>query len=203
MASKKKNGATNSGNLPAVRIGSRVRCTDDGVQGRIVWANAAAVKIKWDDGEQVTWKRDSLATQPIEILGDDEAPSVAPAPPTGGEPQHDAQSPASPEQTPEAPTTMPDATQPSAAAPEAQPTATAPVATEPVAATAEPAPPEARDPTTAPAALEPGRANAEPLAAPTATASQPAASTPAKPKRPRKVATEAKEKKLSALDAAT
>src|ERR1700683_4295843 len=67
--SKKKNTSTNNNaNPPALKIGSRVRCTDDGVTGRIVWANAVSVKIKWDDGEQVTWKRDSLATRPIEIL---------------------------------------------------------------------------------------------------------------------------------------
>jgi hypothetical protein len=79
MASKKKNRATNSSNLPAVRIGSRMRCTDDGVEGRIVWANAVAVKIQWDDGEQVTWKRDSLATRPIELLDNEGDQSAAPA----------------------------------------------------------------------------------------------------------------------------
>ena len=31
---KKKNGST-AGSLPAIRIGTRVRCTDDGVEGRI------------------------------------------------------------------------------------------------------------------------------------------------------------------------
>jgi hypothetical protein len=46
MGSKKKNTTTPGGNLPTLRIGSRVRCTDDGVTGRIVWANAVAVKIK-------------------------------------------------------------------------------------------------------------------------------------------------------------
>jgi len=30
------------------------------------------VKITWDDGEQVTWRRDSLADRPIEILAGDE-----------------------------------------------------------------------------------------------------------------------------------
>ncbi len=64
MASKKKTAADGQ----TLRIGSRVRCTDDGVTGRIVWANGVSVKIKWDDGEQVTWRRDSLATRPIEIL---------------------------------------------------------------------------------------------------------------------------------------
>ena len=48
------------------------------------------VKIRWDDGEQVTWRRDSLAGRPIEILdptGEDEqvAAPVAcePSPPVG------------------------------------------------------------------------------------------------------------------------
>ena len=50
MASKKKSAADGQ----TLRIGSRVRCTDDGVTGRIVWANGVSVKIKWDDGEQVT-----------------------------------------------------------------------------------------------------------------------------------------------------
>jgi hypothetical protein len=78
--SKKKNASTN---LPTIRIGSRIRCTDDGVTGRIVWANAVAVKIKWTDGEQVTWKRDSLATRPIEILdADDSAQTETPTEPT-------------------------------------------------------------------------------------------------------------------------
>src|SRR5262245_35765470 len=73
MASKKnKAAAGGKANLPTLRVGSRVRCTDDGVAGRIVWANAVSVKIKWDDGEQVTWKRDSLAERPIEILDPDE-----------------------------------------------------------------------------------------------------------------------------------
>src|SRR5579872_7566017 len=80
MASKKKNKATtNTANLPALRIGSRVRCTDDGVEGRIVWANGVSVKIKWDDGEQVTWRRDALASKPIEIIDPDadEQPATA------------------------------------------------------------------------------------------------------------------------------
>lgn len=68
MTSKKRDKVTTTGNLPALRIGSRVRCTDDGVEGRIVWANAVAVKIQWDDGEQITWRRDALADKPIDIL---------------------------------------------------------------------------------------------------------------------------------------
>src|SRR5260370_2319470 len=90
--SKKKNKANSSDQLKTLKIGSRVRCTDDGVEGRIVWANGVSVKIKWDDGEQVTWKRDSLATRPIEILdADDEQPPTAPAEETAAtEPDHPA-----------------------------------------------------------------------------------------------------------------
>ena len=69
MGRKKKNTTgTSDRNLSQLKIGSRVRCTDNGVTGRLVWANALSVKIQWDDGEQVTWKRDALATRPLEIL---------------------------------------------------------------------------------------------------------------------------------------
>jgi hypothetical protein len=78
MASKKNTQATTSSNLPTLRIGSRVRCTDDGVEGRIVWANSTSVKITWDDGEQITWKRDSLASRPIEILDADDPETAEP-----------------------------------------------------------------------------------------------------------------------------
>jgi hypothetical protein len=81
MSRKKKAPTTPATSLQTLKIGSRVRCTDDGIEGRIVWANAASVKIKWDDGEQVMWKRDSLAGRPIEILAHDdgEPPPAAPA----------------------------------------------------------------------------------------------------------------------------
>src|SRR5205807_8117293 len=69
--SSKKTPATTNKDLPTLRIGSRVRCTDDHVEGRIVWANGVSVKIQWHDGEQVTWRRDSLAGRPIEILDAD------------------------------------------------------------------------------------------------------------------------------------
>jgi hypothetical protein len=65
MTSKK---GSNIGGMTTLKIGSRVRCTDDGVEGRITWANGVSVKVQWDDGEQVTWRRDSLAERPIEIL---------------------------------------------------------------------------------------------------------------------------------------
>jgi hypothetical protein len=64
----------------AIKIGSRVRCTDDGVEGRIVWANAVSVKVCWDDGEQVTWRRDSMADRPIEILPEQDTEDQASSP---------------------------------------------------------------------------------------------------------------------------
>jgi hypothetical protein len=77
--SSKKTAATANTNPQTIKIGSRLRCTEDGVEGRIVWANAVALKIRWDDGEQVTWRRDALASRPIEILaeGGNEDPSAA------------------------------------------------------------------------------------------------------------------------------
>ena len=68
MTSKKSDKEMTASNLPALKIGSRVRCIDDGVEGRITWANGVSVKVQWDDGKQITWRRDSLANRPIEIL---------------------------------------------------------------------------------------------------------------------------------------
>ena len=91
MTSKKSDQGSSSGSRPALKIGSPVRCTDDGVEGRITWANGVSVKIQWDDGEQVTWRRDYLAARPIEILDSDddvdqgspaETPASAPMGPT-------------------------------------------------------------------------------------------------------------------------
>lgn len=79
MTSKKSDKEMTASNLPALKIGSRVRCSDDGVEGRITWANGVSVKVQWDDGEQITWRRESLADRPIEILdptADDEATDV-------------------------------------------------------------------------------------------------------------------------------
>jgi len=67
--------------LATLKIGSRVRCTDDGVTGRIVWANADSVKIRWDDAEQVTWRRDSLAGRSIAIVDAEDEPDRSTAPP--------------------------------------------------------------------------------------------------------------------------
>src|SRR5580700_9203165 len=111
MPRKKKTSATAAAPaaaLATLKIGSRVRCTDDGVTGRIVWANAVSVKIRWDDGEQVTWRRDSLADRPIAIVDADDGgdqPAAPPPPATG--PKRAGTSkprPAKPETTPTAAT---------------------------------------------------------------------------------------------------
>jgi hypothetical protein len=111
----KKKTTPTSGNLPAIRIGSRVRCTDDGIEGRIAWANAVSVKIKWDDGEEVTWKRADLASKPIMFLDADQpevqaeqlevepAPEPLTTPETSAVEPADAEPPAEQTATPEAP----------------------------------------------------------------------------------------------------
>jgi len=188
---KKSTKTTASGNLPALRIGSRIRCTDDGVEGRIVWANAAAVKIEWADGEKVTWKRDSLATRPIEILDADaeEAKPVATADKaeatlTKQEQEWDnnlIKFPTNPTDTP------PEATGDTAApaTPAAETTSELPAA-------------ESAQPDANVAATE---ANAQTATAPE-TPTPDAQMEVAKPKRQRKAVREPKEKKPSALDAA-
>jgi HB1, ASXL, restriction endonuclease HTH domain len=176
MATKQKTPTTPAPSLQTLKIGSRVRCTDDQAEGRIVWANGVSVKVKWDDGEQVTWRRDSLAGRPIEILGGDEdqaAPAAAPEP------------------------TEPAAAEPPPAAPETaqEPLAAATLPSEPTTAEKPPAAAEAAP------APEPMSPAPEPAEAVTDVASEPA-QTAAKPKRQRKEPAEPQEKKLSALDAA-
>jgi hypothetical protein len=51
-----------------IKLGTRVRHVEDGVEGRIVWANAAAVKIQWQDGEKVTWKRAELGAKGLAVI---------------------------------------------------------------------------------------------------------------------------------------
>jgi hypothetical protein len=80
MSKTKKTPTTPSSSPQTLKIGNRVRCIDDGVEGRIVWANGISVKIRWDDGEQVTWRRDSLSDRPIEILAEDGGEDQALAP---------------------------------------------------------------------------------------------------------------------------
>jgi HB1, ASXL, restriction endonuclease HTH domain len=172
MAAKKKTPTTPAAGLQTLKIGSRVRCTDDRIEGRIAWANGVSVKIKWDDGEQVTWRRDSLADRPIEILGDDDQPAMAAPEPT---------EPAATEPPPEAPTMA------------QEPPATTTLASEPTTAET---PTAATEAAPAPEATAP-----EATEAPTTVVPEPA-QTAAKPKRQQKAASEPHEKKLSALDAA-
>ena len=180
MSSKKK--STANTNQPSLRMGRRVRCTDDGVEGRITWANAVAVKIQWDDGEQVTWRRDALAAKPVEFLDADAD--------RGDDPQAEAPMAAT-EQTAtvvevsQAESEGPLATVEQAGATEVAVTPSAPRAQEQATTTTE-----------LPAAEGPAQ---EPPQAIPDVESEP---TPDKPKRQRKVPAEPKEKKASALDAA-
>src|SRR5450759_5729428 len=113
MAMQKKNTTTAAdGEKQTLKIGSRVRCTDDQAEGRIVWANGVSVKITWDYGEQVTWRRDSLAGRPIEILAGDEdqpAPAAAPEP---TEPAAAETPPTAPETAQEPPAAATSASEP-------------------------------------------------------------------------------------------
>ncbi len=194
MSGKKNVSARRSGSLPALRIGSRVRCTDDGVEGRITWANAGAVKIKWDDGEQVTWRRDSLAGRPIEILDaasdeDQQAAPTAPVQtdrtePSQAEPSTPVTEPALPppdqlaESVPADPTAMPEAI-----AREQTPT------TDTQAEEAPPSEPSQR-------ASTPPEQTAEQPETPSAVSKQP------RTRKAKKATDDGQEKKLSALDAA-
>jgi hypothetical protein len=192
MTSKKDGKGSISGSLPALKIGSRVRCTEDGVEGRIVWANAVSVKIRWDDGEQVTWRRDSLADRPIEILeptGEDEQIAAGPEPASDDEqaatpgPAEDGQGAAAAlpnEETPE------DATAVEAGTAGPEQAAVEAVLPSVEAVTKEPAP-------SAPEQVE-GQMSP--------TAPKEAADTTASSKRRRKEPSTPKEKKPSALDAA-
>src|SRR3954466_3860709 len=110
MSSKQKTIPHKSENPNSLKVGSRVRCTDDGVEGRLVWANATAVKIRWDDGEQVTWRRDSLAGRPLEIL---DPPTDEPA----SLPDEPVQAPTPPSATARATTELPPAPEPPVAEP--------------------------------------------------------------------------------------
>ena len=122
MGKKKTTPTGGAAPLPALRIGSRVRCTDDGVEGRIAWANAVSVKIKWDDGEEVTWKRDSLASRPIEIL-DAEADQQAERPQVLQMPERAETPESTPEQVaePEPASAEPPAATPAAVAADVAP----------------------------------------------------------------------------------
>jgi hypothetical protein len=85
--SRKKKAA--SSDLSTIRIGSRVRHVDEGVEGRIVWANGTTVKIEWADGEKVTWKRAELAGKGLELVEDaDDAAATRVAVPVEEQPDN-------------------------------------------------------------------------------------------------------------------
>lgn len=71
--------------IPVIKIGTRVRSSEDQVEGCIVWANAVSVKIKWVDGEQVTWKRAELASKGLEFLDPADEPKPHSAEPAATE----------------------------------------------------------------------------------------------------------------------
>jgi hypothetical protein len=181
--------------MQALRIGSRVRCTDDGVEGRITWANAVSVKIKWDDGEEVTWRRDTLASKPIEFLDDEGA----------GEDDQTAVTVAAEEQT--APVELSPAGTLSEAIPligdteipvaELTPEQPQALATEPAPLAPEQTASMAETPT-----AEPATAQEPPPAPSDSNSDAPTPATAEKPKRQRKTPAEPKEKKVSARDAA-
>jgi hypothetical protein len=210
--SKKK---TPSGDLPALKIGSRVRCTDDGVLGKIASANGVSVKIRWEDGEEVTWKRDSLPTRPIEILdADDEAEMPATAPVTE-QVEQPAIEPA-PEQGTSAAPVAEQVEQPTAETAPEQGTSAETPAPEGVPAQMSPEHADGTEPRETDATVteqvaealttEAGSPAPEPTdgTTPALAIYTPESAVPAKPKRDRKPKTEAepKEKKMSAIDAA-
>ncbi len=139
MSAKKKTPVSNSSGQPALKIGSRVRCTDDGVGGRIVWCNALSVKVRWDDGEQVTWRRDSLAERPIEILAatDDGDQDGSPAASSVPEPTEESELP---QAEPEPANTLPETIGGELASSELEPPAVGPAAPAAETTTAEGAP---------------------------------------------------------------
>jgi hypothetical protein len=59
-----------------IKFGTRVRHIEDGALGRIVWANAVSVKIEWDDGEKVTWKRAELGIKGVAVVDEGYAAEV-------------------------------------------------------------------------------------------------------------------------------
>jgi FtsZ-interacting cell division protein ZipA len=139
MSSKKKAAISTR----PVKAGMRVRFAEDGVEGRVVWADETTVQIRWDDGERVTWKRTTMAKKGVEVLDEDaeqpeaekpatvqasEAPSDQ-ATPT--EPAFEVQPPAEQAETP----TEPNA--PEQPVEEPKPEATTSEATTPEAGTPE------------------------------------------------------------------
>jgi hypothetical protein len=214
MSSKKTTVVHPGTNLQTLKIGSRVRCTDDRIEGRIVWANALSVKIRWDDGEQVTWRRDSLSDRPIEIFAEgDEGQATAPV---ACEPsdlvglQQAYQEPAAagPEATeecasPEQPVAEPPAESTAAQTPAEQQAKVLPADSAEVREPIAPEQPQAEDSKTS--ALPPSEVARNIYTLPEHAAGQSDA-TPTAARKPRarkpKDAGDGKERRLSALDAA-
>jgi hypothetical protein len=193
MGSKK---TTTAAGLPALKIGSRIRRTDVPAEGRIVWANGVSVKITWDDGEQVTWRRDSLAGRPIEILaGAEDRPAPAATP--------DPTEPPAPETPPAAPESAQELF--ASETPPFQPTT---AETSPTAAQSAQEPPAAALPASEPTTVDPLPAAAETQE--TVPTEAPGSAIERKRRRVQKAASatakeaqdNGKGKKASALDAA-
>ncbi|HEY7310207.1 MAG TPA: HTH domain-containing protein [Gemmataceae bacterium] len=188
MSSKKNIHTTPNTSPQTLKIGSRVRCTDDRVEGRIVWANAVSVKIQWDDGEQVTWRRDALAGRPIEILAansdeDEYATTVTSEQPVA-EPvvERTTTTSAPAEQPSEPPAAEPNA-MPEDVAREQAPTTDTQAEEAPHSESSQEAP-------------TPPEQTAEPLETPSAVLKQP------RTRKPKQAADDGQAKKLSALAAA-
>jgi len=225
MSGKQKSAPHDVESRKPLRVGSRVRCTDDGVEGRITWANALFVKIRWDDGEQVTWRRDSLAERPLAILDppadepdclpDEPLQAPAPQPATGGTttelplaPEPPAAEPApqssEPLQAPaSAPTTDPAAEEPPVEQPPAdQPGAEAPPEQLPSEG-AVPAEQRAEQvPVAQPGAESPQDEETAPVAAESTEVAEPDKDEQKRQRKEPKLKAEGKQKKRSALDAA-
>jgi hypothetical protein len=190
MASNKGGKGSSTGGLTALKIGSRVRCTDDGVEGRITWANGSAVKVTWDDDEQVTWRRDTLAHRPIETLqraSEDELNVSTP------EPADQGQSIATPDPANDGRGVATELSRVETVAAQTAAAESTPEPHRPIVARV--------DPAVAPAA-EPGLSAAEAAQGSSAPATPEATETLAPSKRQRQTSAVPKEKKLSALDAA-
>jgi hypothetical protein len=184
VSGKKKTSITTD--QPTLKIGSRVRCSDDGVEGRITRANGTSVKIAWADGEKVTWKRADLPDKGLEVLGDaaDEPPvdQAATAPTPTEQPAAAAMPPVEPPTADPAPVEQVQPPTPDEAPVEQTPVEQVTTAAIPTELTS------VAQVATAPVATEPAAA---------------VATAPAKKPRTRQAnAGDGKEKKLSALDAA-
>jgi HB1, ASXL, restriction endonuclease HTH domain len=188
MSGNKKTATTAGTNPQALKIGSRVRCSDDHVEGRIVWANGVSVKIQWDDGEQVTWRRDSLANRPIEIfdVSSDQDQHTAPEVPEIDTAELPMESVGSPPATAEQPSIPPSS----------EPVEMSETIVLEQTSTAH-AQAEERQPSEPPQeAAKPSEQTAEQPNPTSGVSTQP------RMRKPKKVADDGKERKLSALDAA-